>query len=245
MIQNHLQSLKPKDPARFSLPRTQASSRSQSRSSASICSSTNISINSAKFSSKSRGSTGSRISRRPSRRGRRLVQNHQEVSATTSALAKFLCTFCADQFPDLYSWKRHEESVHLPRKLWICNGELPGSYSCRSKPEEERTFFRKDNLMQHLRHTHGLSDFTIIVSIENWERTAPPIDYNSPILHCGFCGINLPDWGDRVKHIADHFTSGAKPSEWWLKRADNTRSSKLDLKIGYEAYDKVKEDGDR
>lgn len=89
----------------------------------------------------------------------------------------YFCTFCHEgRFNRYHEWKRHEESVHMPRKTWVC---CPGSDSffddcpfcgqrqpshkhldghgytvCASKTEEDCTFYRRDGFVQHLHSTH-------------------------------------------------------------------------------------------
>ncbi|ORX99491.1 hypothetical protein BCR34DRAFT_576574 [Clohesyomyces aquaticus] len=89
------------------------------------------------------------------------------------------CTFCWKGFTNGYEWRRHEESVHLPQKIWVCCPALreielsccpfcnindPDTphmdahryYTCQKKCQEDRTFYRKDHFRQHVLKVHML-----------------------------------------------------------------------------------------
>ncbi|KAM5376892.1 hypothetical protein ACJZ2D_005236 [Fusarium nematophilum] len=95
---------------------------------------------------------------------------------------RFQCTFCTETFKTKHNWQRHEKSLHLSLEQWQCspNGPIfksadqvdecvycgianPDSghldyhnyASCLERQSEERTFYRKDHLIQHLRLMHG------------------------------------------------------------------------------------------
>lgn len=65
------------------------------------------------------GSTSSRISKNSasSRRGRRIWQ---QAPAQSGEAYPYRCTFCWKGFTTKYSWKRHEETVHVLKSAWIC-----------------------------------------------------------------------------------------------------------------------------
>lgn len=139
----------------------------------------------------------------------------------------FCCTFCPRAFKTKYEWIRHEDSVHALRTTWICCdnknmplascpfcGQMrPDEYhmaghkyqQCRSKPEPQRTFYRRDHFIQHLHHVHfanvkhpsarlgcqtrlldseggyfGCKDLAI-----RWRRFGAPIKADDPMLCCG------------------------------------------------------------
>ena len=159
----------------------------------------------------------------------------------------YFCTFCGMEFRDRYVWNRHEESIHVPQKLWICNPQdgyssLPkicpydstefpshshltehNHFQCVGKPESERTFFRKDNFMQHLCQTHKVTDTKPIQeTIQNWEMKVQRLPYGDPSLHCGFCGQRESTWERRVDHVAEHFVKQSLEwKDWWQQRKDN------------------------
>jgi hypothetical protein len=144
---------------------------------------------------------------RASRRGRRRWSRRNSMNSSPST-GIFNCTFCTKGgFPYRYAWKRHEESVHVPRKFWVCGGtdqsrldqaqclycgdfdhmEEHQHLSCLQKSESNRTFFRRDGLMQHLRTTHKVANTEanmayLEMAIPQWEREAPPLEPESPFL---------------------------------------------------------------
>ncbi|KAF1809314.1 hypothetical protein P152DRAFT_461724 [Eremomyces bilateralis CBS 781.70] len=193
---------------------------------------------------------------RASRRGRR---RHIQAGPSGYVLdskkvvqyvKKFYCTFCGRAFSNKYEWNRHEESVHVPQKLWICCpssiaeqerlSECPlcpttspskehlaahNFYECANKPQEQRTFTRRDHLIQHIQQSHRkectnrdqlLSD--IRSTPDDWVFPISQTQLGDLPLLCGFCGKKSDTWPDRVAHIADHFRQGTDLSEWWLKR---------------------------
>ncbi|PVH96771.1 hypothetical protein DM02DRAFT_534568 [Periconia macrospinosa] len=177
----------------------------------------------------------------------------------------FCCTFCPRAFRTKYEWIRHEDSVHALRTTWICCdnknntpllscpfcGHLrPDDYhmaghkyqQCRSKPESQRTFYRRDHFIQHLHHVHfanvkhpsarlgcqarimdsegnnfGCKDLAV-----KWRRFGAPIKLDDPMLHCGFCGKRSKNWSERCEHVAEHMYAGELDrSAWWQERLEN------------------------
>ncbi|KAL1978300.1 hypothetical protein VTN31DRAFT_1159 [Thermomyces dupontii] len=145
----------------------------------------------------------------------------------------FQCTFCTDSFPAKYDWQRHEKSVHLPLERWICapfgavikdaegtdvcafcltpnptEDHLEGhNYSvCRDKTMQERTFYRKDHLNQHLRLMHNVKYEPFM---DRWQSTT-----NEFRSRCGFCNATFTTWKDRVDHVGAHFKNGADMAQW-------------------------------
>ena len=172
--------------------------------------------------------------------GERICSRPEVLKARPS----FQCTFCHMQLTEK-SWKRHEESQHLPQREWTCmphaqpikeptsgNAEcvfcgMPnlGTHQrhdcsrileCLARSYEDRTFSRKDKLVQHLRQYHGVEMDSSI--IDAWA-TGEPIDQS---WKCGFCGEMLPSWEIRAKHIAKHFREGYDMTLW--KYIDDHRS---------------------
>ena len=160
------------DPWRSPYARSSASSAATSQSSGEI---------SAHHSSGSQSSFKMRRSPRRKRTNRRL---HVEKMPVADPGMPYECTFCTETFKTKYDWQRHEKSLHLPLEQWICAlhgsrtvkkdsaelccvfcGETSPSdahieshhYSaCQERSLEERTFHRKDHLVQHLRLVHGV-----------------------------------------------------------------------------------------
>lgn len=167
------------------------------------------------------------LPRRPStRRRRRRRQQGDEEN-------QYQCTFCTQSFKRKHEWYRHEKSIHLPLESWVCTPDLnelqlPGllPFGCRfceapfpvdahwdeheflicaRKPVQDRSFSRKDHLLQHLRKFHGC---TKVPEIETWRKEAN--------IHsrCGFCGSSLPTWRERADHLTDHFKAGFSMHQW-------------------------------
>jgi len=177
----------------------------------------------------------------------------------------FCCTFCPRAFKTKYEWIRHEDSVHALRTTWICcdNKNTPLQscpfcgqmrpdedhlaihkyQQCRSRPESQRTFYRRDHFVQHLHHMHfaknvkhpsarlgcqarlldsegsnfGCKDLAI-----KWRRFGAPIKAEDPMLYCGFCGKRSLNWSERCEHVAEHMATGEwDRSAWWPERLEN------------------------
>lgn len=128
----------------------------------------------------------------------------------------YQCTFCTLDFEQRYDWKRHEESVHFPQKEWVCcpNGPVENSKcvfcglvvgdaveehlkshksaACSEVPRAQRSFQRKDKLVQHIKQVHGCQAPTMMK--EWWRRIERDV-----LLLCGFCSLELPDWKSRAE----------------------------------------------
>ncbi|KAJ5491382.1 hypothetical protein N7539_002949 [Penicillium diatomitis] len=154
--------------------------------------------------------------------------NQQKVKAARP----FKCTFCTDSFAAKYDWQRHEKSMHLILDKWICSPfggvtekdgvpccvfcsapqpdrnhlETHNYLGCQEKSVQERTFYRKDHLNQHLRLMHN-SKFQPYM--EKWQSSISDIK-----SRCGFCGLVMETWKDRVDHLAGHFKNGASMDQW-------------------------------
>ncbi|EKV04160.1 Homeobox and C2H2 transcription factor, putative [Penicillium digitatum PHI26] len=127
---------------------------------------------------------------------------------------------------------RHEKSMHLILDKWTCsphggtieqNGiplcvfclaaspddehlETHNFISCQEKAVQERTFYRKDHLNQHLRLMHNAK---FQPCMEKWQSSITDIK-----SRCGFCGSVFQKWKDRVDHLAGHFKNGASMAQW-------------------------------
>jgi hypothetical protein len=147
----------------------------------------------------------------------------------------FQCTFCTETFRTKHDWQRHEKSLHLSLERWVCapsgphvlnpeNGlmscvfcgeanpddahiETHNHSACQERTLDERTFYRKDHLNQHLRLVHNVkfADW----SMKSWKVATPQIR-----SRCGFCGIVMDTWSFRVDHLAEHFKSGKSMADW-------------------------------
>jgi len=189
------------------------------------------------FSHKSRGSFGSfnSFSNRGTRRRRRQVPKLVSPSPMTQAPRTFQCTFCTETFKTKHDWQRHEKSLHLSLERWICSPNGPTQLcsetnhiscvycgapnsleghaeqhnhsSCAERSIEERTFYRKDHLRQHLKLVHD-------VKFQNWSMDSWKVATPEIRSRCGFCGIVMDSWRVRVDHLAEHFKSGKSMADW-------------------------------
>lgn len=184
------------------------------------------------FSHRSLGSYGS-LEKKERRRRRQKPAIPQTTLQKKSRGARiFQCTFCTDSFPAKYDWQRHEKSLHIALDKWTCalqgavlslNGvsyctfcraknpdndhmETHNFSACQEKSFAERTFYRKDHLVQHLRLMH---DVKFDPWMEHWKSGTTEIK-----SRCGFCSSTFSTWKDRVDHIAMHFKNGADMSQW-------------------------------
>ncbi|OCK82022.1 hypothetical protein K432DRAFT_424471 [Lepidopterella palustris CBS 459.81] len=105
----------------------------------------------------------------------------------------YACCFCYAPNPT----DSHAESCHRIAE-------------CLARPEEERTFFRRDHLAQHLKNYHGVALLDQSTALE-WKSPTSVTPQEWP---CGFCGDILPDWDVRASHILDHFRQGLKMESW-------------------------------
>lgn len=147
---------------------------------------------------------------------------------------RFQCTFCTDAFTTRYDWTRHETSLHLPLKRYICcpfsamqqctsSGRQICAYCglvspslkhtashhhqyCQSREPNARIFLRKDHLRQHLR---SVLECDMLPHMEHWLLEA--VWVNS---RCGFCGQRFKSWNERNEHIAAHFKNGYHMGMW-------------------------------
>jgi hypothetical protein len=185
-------------------------------------------------SNSSRGSHRSDNSR-GSRRGRRSWAETQG----SMAHGRYFCTWpdCAATFTHRYQWTRHEEAIHYCPYRWVCCSTNPGSLklydcficgetngpllhlasvhftSCAQKPEQERTFYRQDQLSQHIARTHCKDQHRkipedLLVAC----RSANP-DFQESSLRCGFCGLISSSWTQRQNHVFAHLHE-----QKWMKK---------------------------
>ncbi|KAH0558925.1 hypothetical protein GP486_004446 [Trichoglossum hirsutum] len=103
----------------------------------------------------------------------------------------WVCMFCGSADTS----DEHLESAH-------------NIHTCLSKDIPERTFTRKDHLVQHIRHTHRAVGETPYV--QNWSR---PIRYDHGWI-CGFCGARMCTWSARVSHVSRHFAKQLRMDSW-------------------------------
>lgn len=193
-------------------------------------------VSSASSAGTSSGASFDSMTRqRGRRRRRRPVPKRKDQLSSAVPLKKFQCTFCTETFGTKYDWQRHEKSLHLSLERWICApngprilnpqnhqiccafcGEVEPSddhieshnlLACMGRQPEDRTFYRKDHLNQHLRLMHHVK--FLDWSMKSWKVTGPDIR-----SRCGFCGIVMSNWSVRVDHLAEHFRKGETMAAW-------------------------------
>ncbi|KAI0387968.1 hypothetical protein F5Y04DRAFT_241407 [Hypomontagnella monticulosa] len=189
------------------------------------------------YSGKSHGSFGSLPSfvRTRGRRRRRRAPPRRADESLNQPLKTFQCTFCTETFRTKHDWQRHEKSLHLSLERWICSPDGPKGINpdnglmscvfcgeanpddshveshnfsgCTERTQEERTFYRKDHLRQHLKLVHNVK--FLPWAMDKWRVASPEIR-----SRCGFCGIVLDSWTIRVDHLAEHFKTGNTMADW-------------------------------
>ncbi|KAH7069135.1 hypothetical protein BKA63DRAFT_520704 [Paraphoma chrysanthemicola] len=174
------------------------------------------------------------------------------LHAETASSQKLFCTWptCETTFQSRFDWDRHETAVHHFPFKWVCNlseyrgnQELSWCHSCkRARPAlhrrscdcgrsetPSRTFFRKDQLGQHMKRIHfgqdklstdTFSDTLLACKIENPSKSAS--------LHCGFCGMSFLTWKTRQDHVFTHMRNGACKSSWWPERLGERFEARAD-----------------
>ncbi|CAI6039021.1 unnamed protein product [Clonostachys chloroleuca] len=176
------------------------------------------------------------INGRRRRRKRVLPSRSNQRTSLIVPLKPYQCTFCPETFKTKHDWQRHEKSFHLSLEMWICTPDEPRVINpktqqlccvfcglpdpddahlekhhhgnvCKMRKLEERTFYRKDHLNQHLKLVHNA--MFLNWSMANWKIVKSEIR-----SRCGFCGIIMNDWTDRTDHLAEHFKSGKTMADW-------------------------------
>jgi hypothetical protein len=182
----------------------------------------------------SRGSLASSIGDRRRRKRAPMTQRAAAQNAKSRGARIFQCTFCTDTFPAKYDWQRHEKSLHLALERWTCcpsggTFTVPASNCkhcvfcqlenptashleshnfsvCQEKTLQERTFYRKDHLRQHLKLLHSAK---FSPKMESWKSTTTEVK-----SRCGFCPSVFSTWQQRADHLAAHFRNGSDMSQW-------------------------------
>ncbi len=190
---------------------------------------------SSAFSHNSRGSSVPSFVRTRGRRRRRRAPPKRTEETLCQPLKTFQCTFCTETFRTKHDWQRHEKSLHLSLERWVCSPDGPKDVNpennvsscvfcglanpddahveshnfsgCMERTQEERTFYRKDHLRQHLKLVHNVK--FLQWPMEKWRVNTPQIR-----SRCGFCGIVMDSWSIRVDHLAEHFKTGNTMADW-------------------------------
>lgn len=176
-------------------------------------------------------SSSRRTAEKKTSRVRKTRQGKKDKSHSEDDVRPFCCTFCCDKFKSKYDWMRHEKSLHLNLEKWVCapfggsvllpsTGRVHCAYCNQLDPTAEhlnqhnhgacdakqRSFRRKDHLVQHLRLFHRLETLPLI---DNWKTETT--NFTS---RCGFCDCQISNWPERYKHLAGHFRSGLTMADW-------------------------------
>ena len=135
--------------------------------------------------------------------GFKTTYDHLEYQHFVQSLVKrsgSMCIFCMVVDPD----DTHSTSCHRISE-------------CLEKSESDRTFSRKDHLVQHLMRFHEASLGAF--NLDLWKSDTGSSDHQ---WNCGFCGELLSNWDTRANHIAKHFREGKTMKNW-----DSTRRLSL------------------
>lgn len=152
------------------------------------------------------------------------------------------CTFCLQSLVPK-SWRRHEETQHLPKHQWTCLASHPSipmtsrngtSYTicafCHIKNPDDNHLLTAHRILEcrkkneadrtfgrpdHLRqHVKNFHKCSLLEIVrDRWRRESPGKKRNEPWT-CGFCSVELRDWDTRETHIANHFKEGKTMAEW-------------------------------
>jgi hypothetical protein len=149
------------------------------------------------------------------------------------AHAPYICTWpdCRGRFITRSGWERHEKAKHYNPTHWICCSDqnldvviedclmcpekkvtirhlVEQHFSaCAQRNLEDRTFFRKDQLKQHVRrHVSLAKNWAPIPDnlLLAWKSDNPLLV--AAALQCGFCAETFKTWKDRTDHVADHLS---------------------------------------
>ncbi|KAI5926485.1 hypothetical protein F4810DRAFT_654606 [Camillea tinctor] len=167
-------------------------------------------------------------------RRRRVATKLPEQNALARTSHTYQCTFCAETFKTKHNWQRHEKSFHLSLERWECCPDGPvamdselrrccvfcgksypdkehlathNATACLQRRKEDRTFYRKDHLQQHLKLVHD-------TKFSKWPMEKWKYENQEIRSRCGFCGLTMSSWSDRADHLAEHFKDGKTMIDW-------------------------------
>lgn len=162
-------------------------------------------------------------------------QNDDLWTSSETPKASCWCTYCSPprRFRRKDGWARHEREKH-EEHLYPCmpNGAIEMTEqgpvcaicktsdpdkthldkhnigSCVSNPWSTNAYKRRIDLVNHLKHRHGISNGQGLA--EHWKR-AP----DKKAWACGFCVKYFPQRMDRINHIyAEHYAQGTDMRSW-------------------------------
>lgn len=188
----------------------------------------------------------------PPRRGHKRISQPQPSPSHRSGNAHhspnadrkptFQCTFCRKKLSEK-SWKRHEESQHLPKQEWTCMPhETTSLFASQSSVDTQACAFCLRPLWSG--RSHFCSSATQVAKCLSNPKTARTFQRRDHLARhircfhgftppsyvmdawatvskteqsrweCGFCGENLEAWDLRATHIAAHFRQGMVMDDW-------------------------------
>lgn len=164
---------------------------------------------------------------------------------------RFQCTLCGINLSSK-SWKRHEETKHLPQVVWTCmatgpvietidavTGQLKRTCGfcfddverdCLRLHRIQECLSRPSEQRTFFRKEHLRQHFRNFhpaakLNDEVAERWKSRPSYSSWVWQCGFCGETLTDWNARARHISRHFLDGLTMESWCDMRPEESTST--------------------
>lgn len=164
--------------------------------------------------------------------------SHASKALKGKGASQYTCTWpgCHKTFTQRFQWARHEEGIHHCPYRWVCGYEnddkkyprfcytcvtyghtaAKHTGTCINKDVEVRTFFREDQLHQHIIRCHPDLKFSIRDVAKSWKTVNP--FFSAASLRCGFCGTVSDTWEERQVHVFRHLSKGARKDCWWPER---------------------------
>lgn len=164
------------------------------------------------------------------------------------------CTWpsCNATFKHAFAWRRHEEAVHYQPYQYICclestyDSPIDRCFSCNETSvtvehvvsehlglciyadQSNRTFLRRDQLVQHIKGVHRVLE----ASVRNCEELLALWKISTTqgavfALKCGFCALSFSNWKARQDHVLKHLQSGICKHSWWPERMVTPRVEKI------------------
>lgn len=176
-----------------------------------------------------------------------LSGDHQSanVQAQEKISSRIYCTWpsCETSFTFPFEWRRHEEAKHYQPYIYVCCLEstfdtpidrcfvckqanvtvkhmvATHMRSCMKKSHADRSFFRKDQLVQHIKGVHAVGERPgrQIQNLPSLWKVAN-LSNRDVTLKCGFCGNSFQTWEDRQAHVLEHLQAGICKASWWPER---------------------------